>query len=37
MVFGMVVAGTGYPAAFGLTAAIVALAIVPAVRAALTA
>jgi MFS family permease len=37
IVFGLVVAGTGYPVAFGLTAAIVALAIVPAVRASLTA
>ena len=35
IVFGMVVAGTGYSVAFGLTAAIVALAIIPATRAAL--
>ena len=35
IVFGMVVAGTGYSVAFGLTAAIVALAVIPAVRAAL--
>ncbi|HEY0475472.1 MAG TPA: MFS transporter, partial [Kribbella sp.] len=37
MVFGLIVAGTGYPVAFGLTAAIVALAILPAARASLTA
>lgn len=36
IVFGFVVAGTGYPLAFGLTAAIVALAVVPAVRASAT-
>jgi len=30
IIFGAVVAGTGYPLAFGLTAAVVALAIVPA-------
>jgi predicted MFS family arabinose efflux permease len=30
--FGAVVAGTGYPLAFGLTAAVVALAIVPAAQ-----
>jgi MFS family permease len=33
LVFGAVVAGTGYPLAFGLTAAVVALAVIPAVRA----
>ncbi|TDO49266.1 putative MFS family arabinose efflux permease [Kribbella sp. VKM Ac-2527] len=33
IVFGAVVAGTGYSLAFGLTAAVVALAIVPAVKA----
>lgn len=31
--FGFIVAGTGYPLAFGLTAAIVAVAVVPAVKA----
>jgi predicted MFS family arabinose efflux permease len=30
IIFGAVVAGTGYPLAFGLTAAVVALAIMPA-------
>lgn len=33
MIFGAVVGGMGYPMAFGLTAAIVAVAIIPAVRA----
>lgn len=33
IVFGAVVAGTGYPVAFGLTALVVAIAVVPAVRA----
>ena len=33
IVFGFIVAGTGYPLAFGLTAAIVAVAVVPAVKA----
>ena len=37
IVFGAVVAGTGYSVAFGLTAAIVALAIVPAVKASVAA
>jgi hypothetical protein len=32
IVFGAVVAGTGYPLAFGLTAAVVAAAIIPAVK-----
>src|SRR6266545_5093079 len=36
IVFGAVVAGTGYSLAFGLTAAVVALAIIPAVRASAT-
>jgi hypothetical protein len=31
--FGAIVAGTGYPLAFGLTALVVAVAVVPAVRA----
>lgn len=35
--FGFVVAGTGYPLAFALTAAVVALAIIPAVRTSLRA
>ncbi|MET9274133.1 MFS transporter [Kribbella sp. NPDC003557] len=33
LAFGAVVSGTGYPLAFGLTAAVVALAVVPALRA----
>jgi len=33
IIFGAVVAGTGYPLAFGLTAVVVAVAVVPAVRA----
>jgi hypothetical protein len=33
IIFGAVVAGTGYPLAFGLTAILVAAAVVPAVRA----
>jgi MFS family permease len=37
ILFGFVVAGTGFPLAFGLTAAIVALAIIPAAKASLTA
>ncbi|TDU90963.1 putative MFS family arabinose efflux permease [Kribbella voronezhensis] len=37
ILFGAVVAGTGYPLAFGLTAAVVAVAIVPALKAARTA
>jgi MFS family permease len=33
IVFGFIVAGTGYPLAFGLTAVIVAAAVVPAIKA----
>jgi predicted MFS family arabinose efflux permease len=33
IIFGAVVAGTGYSLAFGLTAAVVATAIIPALRA----
>ncbi|TDW17018.1 MFS transporter [Kribbella kalugense] len=36
LVFGAIVGGTGFPIAFALTAAVVALAVVPAVRASLT-
>jgi len=35
IIFGAVVAGTGFPLAFGLTAIVVAMAVVPAVRASL--
>jgi predicted MFS family arabinose efflux permease len=35
LVFGAIVGGTGFPIAFALTAAVVALAVVPAVRASL--
>jgi predicted MFS family arabinose efflux permease len=37
ILFGLVVAGIGYPVAFAVTAAIVAVAIVPAVKASLSA
>ena len=36
IIFGAVVAGTGFPLAFGLTAVVVAVAVVPAVRVSLT-